>query len=336
MANSGINARTPASNGVSPIALLRDQVTKLDAAVLVCRATPKKEPVHTLRKTTRYVEAQLALLQQIPGLPQHEAEADKVRKRLKSVRKAAGVVRDFDVQRKLVKDDAPAKDAANTANAANTATAKDGSVDDRLQLDAKALAKHLKRQRQQETGNLTQVLRAEEKRLAKALRKLEAALEEAEQRTVPSAQLAENIERWFLRNTPHVSARARNHGNGHQRNGDHANRLRAIERLDEESLHTLRKASKLCRYMAESLPEGFPTAKRLVDRFEQIQESGGQWHDWLLLERIAAKREGSGAALTARYSQHRDAALAEYQTRLAELLPTRQNHTAKRTLTAVA
>ena len=133
MANSDTNARTPASNVVSPVALLRDQVTRLDAAVLVCRAIPKKEPVHTLRKSTRYVEAQLALLQQIPGLPQHAAEADKVRRRLKSVRKAAGMVRDFDVQRKLVKDDAPAKNTAATTETTTTAkTTKDGSVDDRL------------------------------------------------------------------------------------------------------------------------------------------------------------------------------------------------------------
>jgi CHAD domain-containing protein len=335
MANSEINARTPASNVVSPVALLRDQVTRLDAAVLVCRATPKKEPVHTLRKSTRYVEAQLALLQQIPGLPQHKAEADKVRRRLKSVRKAAGTVRDFDVQRKLVKDDAPAKNAADTAVATTgtVSTTKDGFVDDRLRTDAKALAKHLKRQRQQESGKLTQILRDEEKRLARALRKLETALEEAEERTVPSAQVADNIERWFLRNTPHVSARTRN---GQESNDDHANRLRAVERLDEDALHTLRKASKLCRYMAESLPEGLPTAKRLAERFEQIQESGGQWHDWLLLEQIAAKREGARAALTARYSQHRDAALSEYQARLAELLPTRPSHAAKRTLTAAA
>jgi CHAD domain-containing protein len=334
MANSDINARTPASNLISPVALLRDQVIRLDAAVLICRAIPRKEPVHTLRKTTRTMEAQLALLQQIPGLPRHEAEADKVRRRLKSVRKAAGAVRDFDVQRKLVKDDAPAKDAANTTDAA--VATKDGSVDDRLRQDAKALSKHLKRQRRQETGKLTQVLRSEEKRLAKALRKLEAALKDAEQHTVPSTQLAESIERWFQHNTPHLAARSRNHGNGEEANGDHANRLRAVERLDEESLHTLRKASKLCRYMAESLPEGFPAAQHLTERFEQIQRSGGQWHDWLLLERIAAKRAGARAALTTRYSQHRDAALAEYQARLAELLPMRQSHVPKRTLTAAA
>ena len=87
-------ARTPrspvVSPVVSPVALLREQVTKLDAAMVVCRATPKKEPVHSLRKATRYVEAQLALLELVPGLPPHKAQADKVRKRLKTVRQAAG------------------------------------------------------------------------------------------------------------------------------------------------------------------------------------------------------------------------------------------------------
>ena len=107
MANARTKARKPRSTVVSPVTTLREQVIRLEAAMVVCRATPKKEPVHTLRKATRYVEAQLALLELVPHLPPHQKEADKVRRHLKRVRKAAGTIRDFDVQHALVKDDTP-------------------------------------------------------------------------------------------------------------------------------------------------------------------------------------------------------------------------------------
>jgi CHAD domain-containing protein len=316
MANANSNARTPSSPVVSPIATLREQIMRLEAAIVVCRVRPKKEPVHTLRKATRYVEAQLALLELVPHLPPHAKEANKVRKRLKRVRKAAGTVRDFDVQRALVKDDAPNKPTAKTDSPASPY-----SSDDRMHRAAKALAKELKLQRNQETAKLTAVLRVEEKRLAKRLKRLEDALEPAEQHTVPADSLAESIERWFRDNTPHPPANA---GDGKETGRKHE-----IHAMDEEALHALRKASKLCRYMAETLPADLPAAKHLVDRFETIQEFGGKWHDWLLLHEIAAKYHGDGAALTNRYTQHRDTALASYQTQLADLLSPERTRAAK-------
>jgi CHAD domain-containing protein len=297
MANASSTERTPRSTVVvTPIATLHDQIMRLEAAIVVCRVRPKKEPVHTLRKATRYVEAQLALLELVPRLPPHSKEAKKVRKRLKSVRRAAGIVRDFDVQRSLVKDDAP-----------NGSAAKGDRPNEKMHRDAKALAKALKLQRDQETAKLTSVLRAEEKRLTKRLTKLEDALEDAAQRTIPAERLAASIEHWFQAHTP------RTQPNGS--NGKHG-----IHALDEDALHALRKTSKLCRYMAEGLSADLPAAKQLASRFEAIQEAGGKWHDWLLLHGIAVKHHGKGAALTDRYGQHRDAALASYQAHLLELL----------------
>jgi len=298
-------APTAPSTVVLPIATLHEQIMRLEAAIVVCRVRPKKEPVHTLRKATRYVEAQLALLELVPHLPMHAKEAKKVRKRLKSVRRAAGTVRDFDVQRTLVKADAP-----------NGSAAKTDPPNDQMHRDAKALAKELKLQRDQETAKLTSVLRVEERRLAKRLTKLEDALEDAAQRPIPADRLAASIERWFQAHTPRSPA----NGSGGKRD---------LDALDEDALHALRKASKLCRYMAEGLPAELPAAKQLASRFEEIQEAGGKWHDWLLLHGIAAKHHGKGAALTDRYSQHRDAALASYRTRLAALLAPERPHAAK-------
>jgi CHAD domain-containing protein len=241
----------------------------------------------------------------VPHLPAHAKEANKVRKRLKSVRRAAGTVRDFDVQRTLVKDDASNGSAATT-----------DPPNQQMQRDAKALAKELKLQRDQETAKLTSLLRVEEKRLTKQLTKLEDALEDAAQRPVPADQLAASIERWFHTHTLRPPANG-----GGEKHDLHA--------LDENALHALRKASKLCRYMAAGLPADLPAAKRLAGQFEAIQEAGGKWHDWLLLHGIAAKHHGKGAALTDRYSQHRDAALASYRTRLAALLSPERKRAAK-------
>lgn len=318
MANANSSAQTPRYPVVRPIATLHDRIMRLEAAIVVCRARPKKDPVHTLRKATRYVEAQLALLELVPHLPAHAKQADKVRKRLKSVRKAAGTVRDFDVQRSLVKDDAPNKPAVKTDSPGE----KTAPANDQMHRDAKALAKELKLQRDQETAKLTALLRVEEKRLAKRLTKLEEALESAVQHTIPADRLTASIERWFRANTPHPPA------NG--RSGKQTGRKHEVHAMDEDALHALRKASKLCRYMAEGLPANLPEAKRLASRFEAIQEAGGKWHDWLLLQEIAAKYHGNGAALTDRYTQHRDAALASYQTHVAKLL------SAKRTQAATA
>jgi CHAD domain-containing protein len=305
---------------VHPVAQLHERITRLDAAMVVCRAIPGKEPVHSLRKATRYVEAQLALLDLIPGLPSHTAEADKVRKRLRSVRRAAKSVRDFDVQRRLVKDDEPAKDTKGksagkngSANGKNTQAGgkkqgKKNSPEAELRSEAQALAKYLKRQRDQDADKLTDLLDSEEQRLARALRQLETALESAEERTVPADRLATDIQRWFHAHTPRLAA---------SHDGKDP-----IQSLDEDALHTLRKTSKLCRYMAEALPESFPTAQQLTSRYEEIQESGGQWHDWMLLRDIAVTRQGKRAALPQRYAEHRDQALARYQSHLADLLPT--------------
>ena len=94
----------------------------------------------------------------------------------------------------------------------------------------------------------------------------------------------------------------------------------AIERMDENAMHALRKSAKLCRYMAESDP-GDAALRQIAERYEALQEAGGKWHDWLLLTQLAGRFHGRKSDLSLRYHKHRDAALAEYRLRLADLLP---------------
>jgi hypothetical protein len=59
------------------------------------------------------------------------------------------------------------------------------------------------------------------------------------------------------------------------------------------------------------------TAKRKSNQFKAIQDAGGRWHDLLLFEAIAKKRNGKHSELTKLYASRRDAALADYRLRLA-------------------
>ncbi len=63
-----------------------------------------------------------------------------------------------------------------------------------------------------------------------------------------------------------------------------------------DELHTLRKAAKLARYLAETAP-GFASAAEAAKRYEAIQQAGGEWHDWLKLSRQAKEELGPENAL---------------------------------------
>ena len=86
-----------------PVALLRDQVTALEAAIAACLAKTTRKRVHELRSECRRVESLIFLLEPTSEMPVHAAQAEQVLRRLRHIRRAAGKVRDLDVQRKLLK-----------------------------------------------------------------------------------------------------------------------------------------------------------------------------------------------------------------------------------------
>src|SRR4051812_25590665 len=104
---------------IAPLSALSAQVIALDAALLVATTGAEVGAVHKLRTTTRRVEAQMRLLEMLTTgtkpirLPDYAAEAKAVRRRLMKVRRAAGVVRDLDVQTTIIRMDAPAKSAVH-------------------------------------------------------------------------------------------------------------------------------------------------------------------------------------------------------------------------------
>jgi len=280
----------------------------LDASMLVAVTAAEVGAVHKLRTNTRRVEAQLTLLDLLTTgpnalqLPSYRQQAKVVRKRLSKVRRAAGIVRDLDVQTEAITFDAPAKTAVT-----------EGTPGDEIRHQAKQLRKHLQRQRDVEAEKLVSVLKRQELKLADSLREIEHIIKPALHATIPQALLIQRIEHWFAKETVALLA---------LRKKDKKHDLQqTVASIDEETLHAIRKAGKLCRYMAESAPQG-SRAQRIAQHFEAIQEAGGKWHDWLLLQQLSAGYHGKKAALTQRYANHAQAALADYHLRLAEQLPT--------------
>lgn len=269
--------------------------------MLVAKTSADKSPVHRLRTSTRRMEAQLVLISLLPAMPEHAEQAAEVHRLLRRVRRAAATVRDMDVQIDMIEADMPDSAAIHT-----------GSYGDHVRKEAHKLLRKLGKKRARETGELIGTLKAESEELTRAMHALQSVVMTPpgmRPHTFSTLELSEQIQNWFA-----ARARVVLHADQHP---DRAHALQRLQRLDEDTLHDLRKIAKQCRYMAESLPEGSPEAKKLAQRFEYLQESGGAWHDWLTLECVAARVLGKKAPLTERYRNHRNAALAEFHLQLA-------------------
>ena len=265
-----------------PIQTLREQVTALEAAITLCLANPKPKPVHLLRTTTRRIEAQLTLLSLLRGLPPHRKPAKKSRRLIRELRRAAGQVRDLDVQIGLIKE----KTSAST------------------QKESRQLRKPLKRQRTQTETDLIKLLNNHQTKLTLALESLLKTLTPAERLTLTTTQLTTLTRDWFTRKLPTKP------------NPD-----------DPDQLHAIRKTAKLARYIAETAPNSARSAHKLAATFESLQQSGGNWHDWLILTNLAHNHLGNSSALAQTFRRHCQTALSTYRTHLSTLsLPPHPNH----------
>lgn len=196
-----------------PIQTLREHATALEAAVSVCLADPSKKAVHRIRTETRRIEAQLALLEQLPDLPSHAEEAGKVQKYLKKLRRAAGEVRDLDVQRKLIKEQIEQADG-----------------DKKLEREGKKMRKRRKRMRQRAAGDLLHILEKRGPKLSGALEDLLSAFGSQEDFELGTADLLKAVDRQFA-SQPSLG----------------------LEDPSDDELHDIRKAAKIARYQAETL-----------------------------------------------------------------------------------
>lgn len=316
-----------------PVQVLREHTTALEAAISVCMADPDHKPVHKLRTETRRVEAELVLLAQLAEVPEHRGETNGLLKQLKKLRRAAGKVRDLDVQRKLLDEFADpeavngssgdgagaqtkaahgtAKKAArgkakqangakrNGANADGSGPAADGGSDaaqSALQKGASDLRAHMGKQRDALAADLLKLLKKRQTKAASAAEKLLKTLEPAEELALEADHLLHHAHGLLERD-------------GLLARGD-------AGELSKNDLHTIRKAAKRARYLAETLPENAAAAEA-ARHFESLQETGGQWHDLLELAREARRYLGKGHELTVRLAEERDRRLELYRSALA-------------------
>jgi CHAD domain-containing protein len=259
---------------IYPIQTLRDNIISLEAAILVCIAKPRKDAVHRLRTTTRRIDAQLELLAMLPHLPEHQKEARKAARLLRKLRHAAGEVRDLDVQRDLIRDEAAKKSRGKPS----------------VRREARSLRRELKLQREQQSEELLDLLQKQHAKLTNVFERLLEKLTPAESTVLTEAQLTSLVHDWY-------AARC-------------GNQLLPDAMQDPGRLHDIRKQAKLARYLAESAPESASRARRLAARFEDLQQAGGDWHDWLLLAEIAHQELGKSATLAERFTTHADRSLS--------------------------
>ena len=266
-----------------PLKTLREQATAIEAAMLECLAKPAKRSVHKLRTSTRRIEAQLELLAMLPELPQHAKPREKLLRLLKKVRQAAGDVRDLDVQRDLIAEALPKNTRGHKA--------------EDLRKEARQLKQALKQKRDQLADELLTVVKAEKADLPLAFTRLFDSLENAGSLSISESDLTALIHTWYSQHTPAAPP----------------------DIDDVEHLHDIRKFAKLARYLAESAPKSAESARRLAARFEDLQEAGGQWHDWLILAESARNQLGGSAQLPIEFAARAEKCLKSFERRIEKM-----------------
>ena len=217
-----------------PVTVFLRQGLMLRAAIAACLKKPSPTRVHHLRSTTRRIEATLELLALAADLSRIGKHSKPLQRSIRKLRRAAGAVRDADVQYDLL--------------AAYNRTA-----------DSKRLREDLTAVRKKAERKLIKSLEQEQKKIELRLNSLEATLSPALDLDLSGAKLITVTQNWFAEN------------------------IRGLDPQHDQDLHTLRKASKTARYLAETGVDASKAAANLAARYEAAQKSLGEWHDHFLL-----------------------------------------------------
>lgn len=216
-----------------PVTAFLRQSLALKAAVAGCLDSPSVKPVHSLRSSTRRLEATLELLDLATNI-RVRRKSKSLRRVLREIRRGAGAVRDLDVHRDLLK---PYRKNNDT-----------GNLDHDL-VSAREKAAH----------KLTSDLRQDQKQLNRELKELETVLKPVLDINLSGTELIRLTRKWFASTIAHL-------------NPD-----------QDDQLHSIRKAGKTARYIAETGADESRTVAALASRFERAQNTLGAWHDCLLL-----------------------------------------------------
>lgn len=159
---------------------------------------------------------------------------------------------------------------------------------------AKELRGELKQEREHRAAKLQRALGKQLPKIASALDAMVQSVSAANGLVLPDVRLVPVIERWRQ---------------------SHEDIAGDAAKLDDEQLHSARKAAKSARYMAESAA-GSAAALKAAAKYEKQQDAGGRWHDWLELAETAKDHFGKKHALTRAAKAQCEVARAEYVTLL--------------------
>jgi CHAD domain-containing protein len=319
------NAATAAAGAdPDPLGHLRTVADALNKEVADAKQNAEVEVVHKLRTGTRRVEA---TLETILRARQDRTSADQALRdsaeawlaQLKKLRRAAGEVRDLDVHREIVADEflkpqkTSRKRSANaaqkaTAGASETAppasTAGPGEADSRLGAEAPDASPDAgaAEQTQAEQTQAGAVLRDQAEsldgwlagrrqkradKLVRKLGKLEGALRSNEEAFLAAFERVAGRRRAAPKDAGLLALE------------DFLRLVDQMPVLEADNLHDFRKGAKKARYVAEAGGDE-PSSAAIAKAIKRVQDSIGDWHDWLVLgEEAEQALDGSGAALHA-------------------------------------
>ena len=273
---------------------IRKLASALRENLVKCAADPDLDPVHDTRTGTRRLQATLENV--VREMPEGEAgervrdAAEALMRQLKRIRRAAGMVRDLDVHRKLLEKLAAKalgekneKDKSEKEEPGNEPPldAPDVLETPEAGLRMTPLHKHaddldawLKHQREAHADQL----RAQASDLVAKFDKRLANLEEA------------------MKATPQ---RRRTKPPAVQALDGFARLATEMQLLDAGNLHDFRKGAKKARYVAELAEQADTHAGAVGKALKKLQDEIGDWHDWLVLaDEAHAALEEDAAELT--------------------------------------
>jgi CHAD domain-containing protein len=250
---------------LDPLVHLLPVADAFNGAVAQCIENADPDAVHRVRTGSRRLQAMLEATLREAGPAAHALErpARAWLRELKQIRRAAGAVRDLDVQRKLLENWVGKQDAVP----GSSETSPPGMQAEMKQ--AEVLEAWLKGERKDLAQGMQKQIRKRQQGLAKG----QGALFTAITRVPLSRSIGP-------RSADAVALE------------DFVRAADAMPLLHAENLHDFRKATKKARYVAEVGAEGNSSVANALKR---VQDAIGEWHDWLCLEEEAKAALGQDA-----------------------------------------
>jgi CHAD domain-containing protein len=297
----GTSSASPAEAPANPAEHLLKVADEFNKVLDQCLDDPEVETVHRVRTGSRRVQAMIeSICRQMGSSPNPlEVPGKKWLRQVKALRRAAGPVRDMDVQRKLLEENLrlsgqsqKGKDASGAVEVSTSAvnnSANESYVGlSELAGQARRLDGWLKGQRDAQAQALDKQIKKRRQTLSARQRDFLHAMDQVHSRT---------------RKAPRDAALLALE--------DFVRVVDAMPNLDAANLHDFRKKTKKARYVAESGGKG-ENAQTIAKALKRVQDAIGDWHDWqCLTEEAEAVLKQDGSGLTAWLKRHAEHSLQD-------------------------